>query len=82
MNEKYKMAAELAKMARLAEGGVHRADRSVITGLVLGAAEMQKLEMENENLLKEIEVLREWGNKDCTSMADERLTEMGIPIHE
>jgi SMC interacting uncharacterized protein involved in chromosome segregation len=33
----------------------------------------QRLEKENKRLKREIEVLRQYGNKDCTAMADEVL---------
>lgn len=32
------------------------------------------VESENDSLRREIEVLRQYGNKDCTAMADEVLT--------
>lgn len=67
MSEKYKMAAELAKMARLATAGVHEADRSVIVGLTLGAAEMQKVEMENQDLLAAL--------KECVTAVNDLIAE-------
>jgi hypothetical protein len=36
---------------------------------------MDRLEAENAKLIREIEVLRSYGNKDCTAMADEALEE-------
>jgi hypothetical protein len=35
--------------------------------------EAQKLRAENERLQQEVEILRRYGNKDCTAMADEAL---------
>lgn len=35
---------------------------------------IQELEKENTRLKREIEILRLYGNKDCTSMADEVLS--------
>ena len=39
--------------------------------------EIDKLQAENIKFKTEIEVLRQYGNKDCTAMADEVLKELG-----
>jgi len=36
-------------------------------------AEIRRLEKINNNLKREIDILRIYGNKDCTAMADEAL---------
>lgn len=38
---------------------------------------IQSLQTKLEYALREVEVLRQWGNKDCTAMADEVLESMG-----
>lgn len=36
---------------------------------------ISKLKQENQRLEREIEILRQYGNKDCTAMADEVLAQ-------
>ena len=38
--------------------------------------ERDKLKAENERLIREVEILRQYGNKDCTAMADEALASL------
>lgn len=45
------------------------------------AAELRRLHEENERLREEVRVLRLYGNKDCTSMADEALKQEQPPVH-
>ena len=42
----------------------------------ISMADIEKLQAENIKLKREIEVLRQYSNKDCTAMADEVLKEL------
>lgn len=45
-------------------------------------AEIERLKADNERLREEVRVLRLYGNKDCTAMADEAMKEAALRREE